>query len=304
MTETPQDPTYFRNLVASETERLSGLCDSWEGKLRDTLPEDVQGSIRSVTGQGRLVMAERFSQFLGLVDNCELKRGEKETTTMDLLGFWEMIFFQVSDVDKKFSKLSISELNNWREESKSSIEESKAKIIESKRGVKKPVKSFAQRPNSNLKAMIAAKRAALHQKTTPEKSEARVESPDKVAEERHFDGGFFEISSPGGMTMSKSTGGGRKKVVERKDLDKNVNSAKCDRTQRSSLLSPYVSNMAKRIVAGISPRKEARGTLLFDTTEETDVGKGVPEVSRTYSLRPTPGRVNRVVPRVFTPSAN
>ena len=46
-------------------------------------------------GQGRLVMAERFNQFSGLVDNCEFKQGEKETTCMDLKGFWEMIYFQV-----------------------------------------------------------------------------------------------------------------------------------------------------------------------------------------------------------------
>ena len=46
-------------------------------------------------GQGRLVMAERFAQFSGLVDNCEFKQGEKETTCMDLKGFWEMIYFQV-----------------------------------------------------------------------------------------------------------------------------------------------------------------------------------------------------------------
>ena len=38
---------------------------------------------------------ERFSQFSGLVDNCEFKQGEKETTFMDLKGFWEMIYFQV-----------------------------------------------------------------------------------------------------------------------------------------------------------------------------------------------------------------
>ena len=46
-------------------------------------------------GQGRLVMSERFGQFSGLVDNCEFKQGEKETTCMDLKGFWEMIYFQV-----------------------------------------------------------------------------------------------------------------------------------------------------------------------------------------------------------------
>ena len=48
-----------------------------------------------MVGQARLVMAERFVQFSGLVDNCEFKQGEKETTCTDLRGFWEMIYFQV-----------------------------------------------------------------------------------------------------------------------------------------------------------------------------------------------------------------
>lgn len=38
---------------------------------------------------------ERFKQFEGLVDNCEYKRGEKETTCSDLDGFWDMVNFQV-----------------------------------------------------------------------------------------------------------------------------------------------------------------------------------------------------------------
>ena len=55
----------------------------------------MQGKIRCVVGQARLVMAERFVQFSGLVDNCQFKQGEKETTCSDLRGFWEMIYFQV-----------------------------------------------------------------------------------------------------------------------------------------------------------------------------------------------------------------
>lgn len=38
---------------------------------------------------------ERFKQFEGLIDNCEYKRGEKETTCSDLDGFWDMVNFQV-----------------------------------------------------------------------------------------------------------------------------------------------------------------------------------------------------------------
>ena len=51
--------------------------------------------IRMTLGQTRLLIAERFKQFEGLVDNCEFKRGEKETMCTDLDGFWDMVNFQV-----------------------------------------------------------------------------------------------------------------------------------------------------------------------------------------------------------------
>merc|ERR1719232_981535 len=106
--ERKEDVPYFRNLLKTETERLTAVCEDWEEKLeadKASIDEDIQGEIRSVIGQARLVMTERFHQFSGLVDNCEFKRGEKETTCTDLMGFWEMIYFQVEDVEKKFGKL-------------------------------------------------------------------------------------------------------------------------------------------------------------------------------------------------------
>ena len=55
----------------------------------------MEGQIRTVVGQARLLNSQRFKQFLGLVDDCEYKRGEKETTCTDLQGLWEMIYYQV-----------------------------------------------------------------------------------------------------------------------------------------------------------------------------------------------------------------
>jgi len=52
--------------------------------------------MRTVVGQARLLMKERFKQFSGLVDDCELGRGEKITTCTDLQGFWDMVYYQVS----------------------------------------------------------------------------------------------------------------------------------------------------------------------------------------------------------------
>ena len=109
--------TDFRRTLEQETRALTSLCDLWNSKLetaKKLISEEIevsagpgvgfqlrtdrsslQGKIRCVVGQARLVMAERFVQFSGLVDNCEFKQGEKETTCTDLRGFWEMIYFQV-----------------------------------------------------------------------------------------------------------------------------------------------------------------------------------------------------------------
>ena len=55
----------------------------------------VYGCIRTTIGQAELLMAERFKQFAGLVEQCEYGTGEKEITTGDLHGFWDMVYFQV-----------------------------------------------------------------------------------------------------------------------------------------------------------------------------------------------------------------
>ncbi len=51
--------------------------------------------MRTAVGQARLLIKERFGQFSGLVDDCDLGRGEKITTCTDLQGFWDMVYFQV-----------------------------------------------------------------------------------------------------------------------------------------------------------------------------------------------------------------
>lgn len=55
----------------------------------------VSGQIRTTIGQAELLIAQRFKQFSGLVDDCEFKTSEKEVTCTDLQGFWDMIYYQV-----------------------------------------------------------------------------------------------------------------------------------------------------------------------------------------------------------------
>ncbi|KAK8750199.1 hypothetical protein OTU49_015300, partial [Cherax quadricarinatus] len=70
----------------------------------------------ATTGQAELLMKERFSQFAGLIDDCEFKRGEKEVTCLDLQGFWDIIYFQVEDVIRRFVNLEKVKSNGWKED--------------------------------------------------------------------------------------------------------------------------------------------------------------------------------------------
>ena len=289
VSEPDHDVPYFRNLLTSETDRLTGLCEVWETKLEQNsnrVEEEVQGEIRSVIGQARLVMAERFSQFSGLVDNCEFKSGEKETTTTDLTGFWEMIYFQVVDVDKKFEKLRAIEENDWKEVV--------PKPIVKKKLAKKPVKSTQQKSaSSGLKAMIAAKRKAAADVKAMEGSEGSSqnkplslremmaqkraemakgkkdeEKKESLSGDNLFDGGFFQVTSPARNSLKSSPKPDSPKTATPRTAagDKLRRSVLDETNRRRSvsglLLSPFISAVARRSLttdSSPSPLRPAAG---------------------------------------------
>ncbi|XP_066854694.1 LOW QUALITY PROTEIN: disks large-associated protein 5 [Anser cygnoides] len=191
--EQEHDVPYFRNILQSETERLMSQCLQWDGKLELDIPEDAKDLIRTTVGQTRLLIAERFKQFEGLVDNCEFKRGEKETTCTDLDGFWDMIYFQIEDVNKKFDNLKMLQDNEWQPLDVPSKDIVKKKTVPN--GVSKPMLGAAGRTaaRNRLAAVKAAMRDKMkndgaadctHQNTLPE--------VEKVV----FEAGFFRIESP------------------------------------------------------------------------------------------------------------
>jgi len=284
---------YFRALLASESKRLSNLCDSWEKKLvlyKGVISDVTEGELRSVIGQGRLVMAERFNQFSGLVDNCEFKQGEKETTCMDLKGFWEMIYFQVEDVDKKFTKLKEVENNNWvyDDEDKNII---KGKTLKTKNSVgnnKKKATLVAKKvASAGLKALIAARRKAsfrdkygeIEDDENIQETETANSIIDKASDqkspllspEKTFDGGFFSVKSP---------------IRQLNTSPRTSRSAGCDKLRKSvvtesakrvsGLISPYVSQIAKRAVNTERLSPVRRSSLFdedFDEEEDDDMNK-------------------------------
>ncbi|NWH78065.1 DLGP5 protein, partial [Piaya cayana] len=191
--EQEHDVPYFRNILRSETERLMSQCLQWDGKSELDIPEDAKDLIRTTIGQTRLLIAERFKQFEGLVDNCEFKRGEKETTCTDLDGFWDMVSFQIEDVNKKFDNLMKLQDNEWRPLDVPSKAIVKKKAVPNK--VSKPNVGAAGRTaaRNRLAAIKAAMRDKMKQDGAADSSQQeKLPEVEKVV----FEGGFFRIESP------------------------------------------------------------------------------------------------------------
>jgi len=206
----------FKKIVDDNTKELTEKCLVWETKMESvpknmTNYEDVSGTIRLTIGKANLLMNKkgRFEQFRSLINNCEFDLGEQKTTCMDLQGFWEMIYFQVEDVNTKFSELADLEAKNWILEQKP-----KPKVAPAKKAiVSKPFKPKAK-ASSNIKAMMAAKRkAAMMANKENENANQQIpeiqitkteEIPKQQEEEVKFDAGFFELASPAKTALLKT----------------------------------------------------------------------------------------------------
>ncbi|XP_058703722.1 disks large-associated protein 5 [Poecile atricapillus] len=191
--EQEHDVPYFRNILRTETERLLSQCLQWDGNLELEIPEDAKDLIRTTVGQTRLLIGERFKQFEGLVDNCEFKRGEKETTCTDLDGFWDMISFQIEDVNKKFDNLKKLQDNEWQP-----LDVPRKAVVKKKavpNGVPKPKLEAAARTaaRNRLASVKAAMRDKMKQEGAAEGTQQeRLPEVEKVV----FEAGFFRIESP------------------------------------------------------------------------------------------------------------
>ncbi|XP_042655194.1 disks large-associated protein 5 [Tyto alba] len=191
--EQEHDVPYFRNILRSETERLMSQCLQWDVKFELDIPEDAKDLIRTTVGQTKLLIAERFKQFEGLVDNCEFKRGEKETTCTDLDGFWDMVNFQIEDVNKKFDNLKKLQDNEWQPLDVPTKAIVKKTTIPN--GVSKPKLGAAGRAaaQNRLAAIKAAMRAKMNRDEVADCThQEKVPEVETVV----FEAGFFRIESP------------------------------------------------------------------------------------------------------------
>ncbi|XP_058650393.1 disks large-associated protein 5 isoform X1 [Onychostoma macrolepis] len=202
--EPKHDVAYFRAVMVSETERLTGLSELWKSRFDDTsIPEETRDQMRTVVGQARLLMKERFGQFSGLVDDCDLGRGEKITTCTDLQGFWDMVYFQVEDVNKKFNALKEAEAREWKEEVRPVARKKVAKkppVVGGKAGT-----GASAAAKSRLAAVKAAMRAKQAEQKATETSDNIQDDSSSVpaapaitlpAQTVVFNGGFFQVESP------------------------------------------------------------------------------------------------------------
>ncbi|XP_057587860.1 disks large-associated protein 5 isoform X2 [Hippopotamus amphibius kiboko] len=193
MSQPQHDVPYFRNILQSETEKLTSHCLEWDRKLELDIPDAAKDLIRIAVGQTRLLMKERFKQFEGLVDNCEYKRGEKETTCTDLDGFWDMVSFQIEDVNQKFNNLTKLEESGWQNSNNTSKKVFRKKVVS---GIpSKPKQDDGGRiaARNRLAAIKNAMRERIKQE---EHAEAAASVMPKEVDKIVFDAGFFRIESP------------------------------------------------------------------------------------------------------------
>ncbi|KAK5880968.1 hypothetical protein CesoFtcFv8_021822 [Champsocephalus esox] len=278
--ETKHDVSYFRSEMSKETGALTALCVAWEPKVEDeSIPEEMRDSIRTVVGQARLLMKQRFKQFGGLVDDCDLSRGEKITTCTDLQGFWDMVYYQVEDVYKKFEALKVAESQSWVEEHKPPPRQRKA-VKKPSAAAAKPAGTKAAGAKSRLAAVKAAmkakqqaaeaEKAAKDAGNDEEKPSLDSQGPKPEAEPQPaaqvvFDGGFFQVESP-----ARPSGGSVR------------GSSRLSAAPQASPSSNY-----------LTPRRFARGSLaLSQTPVSTSPSLQTPAPLR-LTLRETPAQTPR-----------
>eukprot|EP00794_Sanderia_malayensis_P004580 gene4579-5182_t len=174
----------FNKLVKDEEQKFMKLIKYWNSVLsEDQLAEEVNGKIRTVIGQAQLLMDQRFKQFVGLVDVHQSKVAVKDVTATDLQGFWDMIFFQIEDVHKKFEDLEEQRERGWEEEkSVRKMTEKKKQPAETQdkpKAVKKESVNLRKEAMRKFKMEMKAKLKATN--STSNSNEVEVMQPQSEA---------------------------------------------------------------------------------------------------------------------------
>uniref|UniRef100_A0A2K5XXI8 DLG associated protein 5 n=1 Tax=Mandrillus leucophaeus TaxID=9568 RepID=A0A2K5XXI8_MANLE len=241
ITQPHHDVPYFRNILQSETEKLTSHCLEWDRKLELDIPDDAKDLIRTAVGQTRLLMKERFKQFEGLVGDCEYKRGVKETTCTDLDGFWDMISFQIEDVIHKFNNLIKLEESGWQVNNNMNNNMNKNVFR------KKVVSGIASKPKQDDAGRIAArnrlaaiKNAMRERIKQEEHAETAASVIPKEVDKIVFDAGFFRVESPikAFSGISVSSEGPSQRLRTPKSVSKAVSQSRSEMGLPQQTMSP------------------------------------------------------------------
>ncbi|XP_063920087.1 guanylate kinase-associated protein mars isoform X2 [Zophobas morio] len=107
---------YFMNILNKQIIRLTGLMDKWaQYKEEENVPEEAHSIIDVTIGQTNLLLTKKFMQFRGLIETCQQSNSETPVTCEDLHGFWDMMYIQVENLDKRYENLDNLKVNNWQE---------------------------------------------------------------------------------------------------------------------------------------------------------------------------------------------
>ncbi|CAH1389817.1 unnamed protein product [Nezara viridula] len=111
-------PEALRAKLEEETSRLNSTADTWSKRHAEdcnSIPEHVKDEILAVVGQTRLLLSDKFQQFRTLIDNALSEHKESVVVIKDddLLGFWEMMYLEVEQLNKKYENLASLAENGW-----------------------------------------------------------------------------------------------------------------------------------------------------------------------------------------------
>jgi hypothetical protein len=113
-----QDGVYFIKILENEIFKFEEQICDWEEELNigADIPEEARDTILTVIGMGKLLMAQKLTQFRGLCDkNIHVTREEDPfvPTNMDLAGFWDMVHIQIEQIHTRFQGLHVLKSDNW-----------------------------------------------------------------------------------------------------------------------------------------------------------------------------------------------
>ncbi|XP_044761494.1 disks large-associated protein 5 isoform X2 [Coccinella septempunctata] len=215
-TSDPRSPkaaaVYFTRQLENEIKRIQNLCEKWQNyKDEADLSEDACGLIDMTIGQSNLLITKKFNQFRGLIEKCQTNDElDMRIKCEDLHGFWDMMYKQVSDLDKRFQNLEDMKMNNWLEK-EPKIKTPKIAAKEKKKsGPKKVLKA-----SSTLKeTILAARKNRMKTLKSDSDVEILIASKKNTPSRRSKNKEQNEISTPArGILKSSSVKSEKRKTV-------------------------------------------------------------------------------------------